>query len=586
MSGGTPGGFLGMLRKVPILGLGIDVAQKAADIYTSQREAGRVFQETEGGQNLGGQVERLHSLAYQASMFGRVPNGVAAQMFGQVTALGYSQRAVGEGQQLQNRQSALNFMYHQYTGTGTSVEQSAEILQTASQNATVSLKSVGDAMTSLSDVAGKAGTSAKGARDNFNDLLNTAISVGAAGGAPQLAGGQATTQASYGRPFAQTSFAGLNAPGMQYLIAGQAGLSPAQVQQAMRTNPAAYNKMLAGSEAQFISQLPGMTPAMISDLQSMVAAAGGTSAIKQNPDLVAGISTQFLNKYQVPANIDLNVWASVLSQLTGISLTPGTVMAYVVENVGGNTVASNAGVGAAGGEPGGGGAGSGAAVAAGKTGGAAAGKFGLAKPLGGTGVLGNITSIAKRALPFGLGALVPGAAHGSQTWQQVLQGGPSGPGAASTYLGAEKKSGKRSPVLEALLQNVPKGAQVAVQTASGTRVMSFEDAMKQFPNEMEAGNVQFYDSGGKNLGSTSTLTQGLVDTTANTAAEQSSKSTSGVSLSQYQKQHPQAGGSGVAATLDLTNEAKQLLKLLPSNSDNAAAAATAPANPLPSSSSR
>ncbi len=78
MTGGTPGGFLGMLKKVPFLGLGIDIANKVADVYTSQREAGRMYQETEGGTNLGAQTERLHALAYQASMFGRVPEGVAA----------------------------------------------------------------------------------------------------------------------------------------------------------------------------------------------------------------------------------------------------------------------------------------------------------------------------------------------------------------------------------------------------------------------------------------------------------------------------------------------------------------------------
>jgi hypothetical protein len=171
-----------------------------------------------------------------------------------------------------------------------------------------------------------------------------------------------------------------------------------------------------------------------------------------------------------------------------------------------------------------------------------------------------------------------------RSWQQVLQG--SAAGGASQYLGAEQKSGKRSPVLEALLQNVPSGTQVAVKTASGTRVMSFADAMKYYPNEMEAGDVQFYDANGQNLGTTSNITHGLVDPTANVSAEQSGKagSKAGVTLSQYQKQKGISAGGG--QTVDLTPDAKKLLKLLPSNSDNAAAAAAPPANPLPASSSR
>jgi hypothetical protein len=580
-SGGGAGGVLGLLKHIPGVGLVADLANKGANIYSEQREAGRVYQEIEGGQNLGAQTERAHAFAYEASMFGRVPEGVAAQMFGDVTGMGFTQRAVGQGQQLQNRQSALDFMYHQYTATGTDVQQSAQILETASRSATISLKSVSDVMTSLSDTAGKAGVNAKEARDNFNSMLGAAIQAGAGPGAPQLAGALATTQASYGNAFKGANFAGQLAPSMQYMLAGQYGITPATAQYLQRSQPGEYARMLAGSEAQFISQLPGMDPGKMADLQQRIEAAGGGAQVRAQPGIAQDIANKFLDAWQTttPA-MDMNVWAQFLSQVTGKKLDASNVMVEVVEMAAGNTQAANAQAGAPGGSKAGGQGGAGAPVTAGAAGragagGAATGQYGLAQS----------TAATHGAGPKGMENITPG-----RTWQQVLQGGDQG-AAGKVYLGAEGKSGKRSPVLEALLQNLPKGAKVSVQTASGVRVMSVEDAMKYYPDEMAAGNVQFFNKEGQNLGSTSTITQGLVDPTAQqgAAAEQASKGAgtkAGTTMGQAHVGTARGADAKQGVTVDLTNEAKQLLKLLPGNSDNAAAAATVPQNPYTTSPSR
>jgi hypothetical protein len=576
-SGGSPGGILGMLKHIPGVGLAIDLAESGAKIYSEQREAGRVYQEQEGGTNLGAQTERAHAFAYEASMFGRVPEGVAGQMFGDVTGMGFTQRAVGQGQQLQNRQSALDFMYHQYTGTGTDIEQSAKILATASQDATVSLKSVGDAMTEMSDTAGKAGVNAKGVRDNFNSLLDVMIKMGAGPGAPQLAGGLAATQASYGRAFAGTSMAGQGGPYMQYMMAGQYGIAPSQVQYLQRTQPKEYARMLTGSGMQFVQQLPGMSPDKIQGLQSMIAQAGGGSQVAASPDLQQQVADQFLNTYQgTDPNLDMNIWAAFLSQVTGIKFTPQTVMLWVVNQVAGNTVAAHTSAGQGGGTARSGGGGAGAPVSAAHTGGAAAGKYGLAQS----------TAAQRGQGARGSENITPG-----RTWQQVLKGTGSG-AAAGVYLGQEGKTGKRSPVLEALLQNLPKGAKVSVQTSSGARVMSVEDAMKYYPDEMAAGNVQFYAENGQNLGNTATVTQGLTDPTAQqgSQAEAAAKGAGARAGEPISKAHVGtargADAKTATTTIDLTTEAKQLLKLLPSNSDNAAAAATVPSPPYVTSPSR
>jgi hypothetical protein len=141
-------------------------------------------------------------------------------------------------------------------------------------------------------------------------------------------------------------------------------------------------------------------------------------------------------------------------------------------------------------------------------------------------------------------------------------------------------------VLEALIQNTGSGAKVSVQTATGQRVMSIGDAMKYYPNELMAGNVEFFDSSGNALGNTGSLTGGLVNAGANTSGEQAQKagSTLGKSLSSYLKNDPNASKTQVS--IDLSAEAKKLLKLLPSTSNAAAATSNVPANTYASQASR
>src|SRR5690606_24024569 len=75
--------------------------------------------------------------------------------------------------------------------------------------------------------------------------------------------------------------------------------------------------------------------------------------------------------------------------------------------------------------------------------------------------------------------------------------------AGEAYAKWMEKTKKRDPVLEAILQNVkdPNSTKVRVSTASGDRIVSFEEAMKYFPNELAAGKVQIVtgDQAGKTM---------------------------------------------------------------------------------------
>jgi hypothetical protein len=565
MSGGTLGGLGSALRSIPGVGTAMDVVNWGSNEYTKQREAGRVYQEVEGGSNLGAQTERLHMLAYQASMYGRMPSGAAAQAFGAVTAMGYNQAAANEGGQMQNRQSALNFVYGNYTKTGMDVNQSLQVLQTASKDANVNLSQLSSTLNSLSKDAGVAGANANTARQQFNSYFSAALGQGMGNGAQTVAGGISAMQGTLGKEFSGVDFSGELSQGRQYLLSGMSGLSPSQLQYTARTNPGAYNSLLAGQNMQFLTSGGLMTPQMQASLNQMISAAGGGNALAANPGARDQIATQFLNQWQLKGNINENLWAQEISALTGVNMNATQAFQWIVSQSAGNNEASNNGALAA--------PNAGASVSASNTGSARTGRYGLAT--------GSQGSLAEEVATLGLGG------HAA-SWQQSLTAANSA--AAAPYLASEKKSGQRSPVLEAILQNTSGSDQVMVQTSSGQRVMSIADAMKYYPNELASGNVQFYSSSGSALGNTSSITQGLINSAASVTSEEKQKagSGSGVTFSAWEKAHPSAAPTPgtQAVTVSLSAEAKQLLKLLPGNNDQAAASSTVPANPNVSQASR
>jgi hypothetical protein len=568
MSGGTAGGISKALHSIPGVGLVMDAVGGISNTYLNQREAGRVYQEVEGGSNLGAQTERLHAAVYQASMYGRMPSGAAAQAFGAVTAMGYNQAAANEGGQMQNRQSALNFVYHNYTGTGMDVNQSLQVLQSASSDANVNLSQLSSTLNTLSSAAGQAGTNAETARNQFNSYFQAALGQGMGNGATGVAGGISAMQGSMGKEFSGVNFSGELSQSRQYLLSGMSGVSPAQLQYTARTSPGAYNKLLAGQNMQFLTQGGLMTPQLQSSLNQMIAQAGGGNALMSNPTLRDQIATQFLNKNQVSGNINENLWAQEISAMTGVSMNPTQAFQWIVsQSAGVNEASHNTGLGMGQSNPG-------ASVRAGSLGKAPTGQYGLAQNK--TGALDKLSSLFEHGNLSG------------ESWQTMLKGTGA---AGQAYMTQEQKSGQRSPVLEALLQNSNSSDQVMVQTSTGQRVMSLADAMKNYPNELAAGNVEFYNSSGQAIGNTSALTHGLTNSAASVTAEEKQKAGAnlGVTASAWEKAHPNttaAAGGGQAVTISLSNEAQQLLKLLPSNNDAAAATSTVPANPVVSQASR
>lgn len=566
--GGYGGGWvnsaIGTLKGTPVVGTIATEVQHTADMYLSEREKNRAYQSVEGTSNAAGFGERFHEEAYRWSLGFGMSGDMARRSFKGATALGYNGVAKG---QVQGRQDALDFIYHNYNARGMSPEESLSLLQTSSHDATVSFKDLSTELRNVSKAAGEAGNNAMVFRQTFQQMLGGAIATGAGPGSAQLAGIFTSTQASYGREFAGSDFSNQLGTGYQYMVGAQYGVNPGQLQRTMRQNPQEYARMVSGSQMSFIQGV--LNPQQIQELQQLIKQYGSTQAA------IDTIEQLFLNSHP---EIDLHVLAASLpANLIGVQLDESNVMKWIIQQLAGNTAAAYAGqtkthapVAASGTTKSGGY----------KGGNAQTGKMGLLVPPKSSSFTGN------RAVEDELSRI-----HGGTAWWS-LGAVQNENKAGKAYVDQMKKSGQRDPVLEALLQNVddPNSVQVKVATSSGDRVMSFADAMKYFPNELAAGKATFVSGKEKGKTTADLLGGGNIDASRDYKSELTNPqgAKAGVSAQEYAKKHPSkdTGPGPQKVTVDLTTEAKRLLYLLPSTNNESQATGLPPYNPNSAQGSR
>lgn len=558
--------MLGAGRRIPYVGTAIAGVTAVQNLYLSEREKNRLYQGMEGGSNLQGFGERFHEEAYRWSMPG-MSGDMARRSFKGVTAMGYT----GRSQTSQGRQEALDFVYHNYNARGMDVEESLGMLQTASRDAKVSFTELSDALKEVSDTAGKAGVNAKFMRQNFQGMLQATIGTGAGPGSAEIAGALTSAQASYGREFQGMDFRGQTSRQYQYMLGAQFGLSPGQVQGIMRNRPGDYTRMIAGSQREWINTV--FSPQQIADLQALLKKYGTSQAA------VGQIEQEFLDSHP---EIDLNVIADTLSgELTGVQLDNSNVMDWVIQQLAGNTAAAHGGQ-TSNRKP----------VDIQKSG--LEGQLHMVKP-------GQNAPTGKYGLVDSETMIKHGGTTSPSNYLKHVNAGKEFLGlfgqeenkAGEAYVKWMDKSKKRDPVLEAILQNVkdPNDTKVKVSTASGERIVSFEEAMRLFPNELASGKVQIVtgDQAGKSV---SELIGGNVDPTRDIKGELTGKAQgkAGQSMTDYEKKHGKIKGTENPAagkvTVDLTEEAKRLIQLLPSTNNQANATGYPPYNPNPQQGSR
>lgn len=504
-------------RNVP----GAGIAKSIFGETRSQRNKNEYYQNVEGGSNFSGFGERMHEEAYALSTSGVLSGDEARTAFKGVTRLGYNGRVDDKFSSQGGRQNALDFIYHGKTSYGATVNESLKNLEIVSKNSTLSLTGLNKALKDISDTAGKAGVNAQMARAQYMALLQTGVQAGYGSGAVSTAKNIQMGKSSLGRSYEDIDLSGQMGQQYTYMASSNAGMTYNQYTSMQSSNPLAASQARAGENLSLLSQI--FTQDEINWIKDKAQSLGGSL----DPNAALSIVPEFLRQFP---NHNISVIQQQLSAF-GIVTTddPQKAVAYAFNLIAGNN-----------------------------------GDLASAQKNQKDTKVTSSANAAKIAKSEGKDSPFINDKNMSPT---VFSGD-----ATKDYLSTIKKSGQRNPVIENLLKQVhdQNSAKVIVHTASGQRVMSLSDAIKQHPEEISSGSVEFVSGDEKGKTVSDVVGSGSVDSTANWNSEATKSSgKTGSSLSSWQKDHPgdstTATGSGTGANgkvvVDLTDAAKQLLKV-------------------------
>jgi hypothetical protein len=553
----TPTGALSALRNSGLSGmLGL-----AADIYkgiSSKTESAARYQGMEGGttriqggEEWGRQQAFVGEEVLRHPLTGLTPQE-AAQAFADVTSVGY------RGNQ---RQQALDFMVNNKVNMGMDENESYRVIDTAVSNSQVKLSDLSKALHQVSDAAGAAGVNALLARQNFLNMFSGLTNAGAGQGATALAAAGASSLAQYGRSMQNIDTSVQFGQDFQFRAAAHAGMSVGAYQNLMRTNPAAAQGIVDSITSKGIDNAIGMQA--VAWIKQQAGKYGGQAGVSKDPELLSQLADDYQNAFK-PNLVRLQ---QVIQNTTGVQVQEGEVTKWVVGHVMGLNASGQIQA-----QPGA--AASGSAVVVGPGGRMSAVGGGAA----------NKDSIAELA-----------AAGSGNTGQATSAAGgkPLNAAQQAYYDDLHRKGvpgGYREPVIEAMLGKVKdvNGTKVIVHTASGPRLVSMAEAVKYFPNEIAAGKVSFVgkdnqvtsfkdmvgvdgdsrnDSGDATRKNANSIGRAIGDNDPLLKAAMAAQSGSGTTAS-----GKNADGS-TAWTLDLSDSAKNLLRLLPPKSTTATDAA-------------
>lgn len=304
------GGLGGAIENKARKAAGVGWVMAGYDEVVSQRNKNMQYQNVEGGTNAAGFAERVREEANVWASKGMFTSQEARANFKGITALGYTEKNVGGGQ---NRNDAMGFMYKGKSAYGQTTEEGLQALQVASQSAQVDFKALAQSLDEVAKTAGKAGVNAAMARTQFVAAMDQAIKMGYGGGSTAAANIVTQTQASYGRAYAQNSdYSGVFSQSRTYMVASKNGMSAAGAVQMQRQDPAGYMAMDAKLTYEQTLQVIG--PEMAANIVDLVNQAGGPSALLGADSIAASIFVEAC------ANSGQDPWAmkNSISALSGV----------------------------------------------------------------------------------------------------------------------------------------------------------------------------------------------------------------------------------------------------------------------------
>lgn len=531
-SGGTRAGLMAGLREVPYVGWGIMAAEAGDKVYNEtldQIDENRDYQRITGSTMAGATHDRAHEWVWSHLQTGVESTREAREQFESATQLGYR----GD-----DRTGALHWMRHETALRGMDVEQERKTLEVATRNGVTSFASLSKAIFDVSKAAHEAGVNAEEARDKFISMFSGTTSMGFGTSAAPVADVLTSTVTSYGRTFNGVDYGGLNNRQMQYRLAAQSGMSPGQFQAQAIKNPMGYAQAVQKNINQVIQN--SIPDSVLRQVAATVDRYGGTKALQGNPDLVNTVAEDV----QSQGLMDVGVLTDLLAQTGVQGITQATAWAYVIQNMIGNGPAAQA-----------------------------------ADKIAQSGIVDTKT-----------GNYVGGPRAGQHarnvlSGQQLADLGTHSTMAAQ-YVASVNKTGQQDTVISGIYKSLGSNAdkaRVVVQTKDGNKVVSMEQAQRDYRKELDSGKVRFAtgtkDSSGKDItGQTVQQLTGLGMQGLDTSDEVSG-SKSGEKEDTYNKHHKKKDKHEVSGTLIVQPPFDQMFKVMMGSSPGSTGTGLPPTNP-------
>lgn len=514
-SGGTRAGLMMGLREVPVLGEVImagEVLNKGYNEFLGQLDQNREYQRITGSSAASATKDRFHEWTWSHLQTPFESSKEAQEQFYAATELGYR----GD-----KRGAATQWMYHETKNRGMDVEQEAQTLAAATRNGVTSFAQLSHAIFDVSKAANQAGVNAEMARDKFIKMFDQTTAMGMGAAASTQADVLTSTVTSYGRTFNNVDYSGLNSRQMQYRLAAQSGMSPGQFQGMAIRNPTGYFNAVQKNINQVIQN--SIPDSVLRQVAATVDKYGGPQALRGNPELVNTVAEDV----QSQGLMDLGMLVDLLQQTGATGITQANAWAYVIQNMTGNGVAAQA-----------------------------------ADKIAQSGIVD-----AKTGNYVG-GPMDGKHARNIMSTKQLMDLGMQS-GDMRQYLSSVGRTGKRDTVIEGIYKSLGDNAdkaRVVVQTKDGNKVVSMEQAQRDYRKELDSGKVRFA-VGTKNSDGTDISGQTVQQVTGLGMqgidfSDEVSASKSGEKESDYNKHHKKKGDHPVSGTIIVAPPFDQMFKVM------------------------
>lgn len=514
------GGLGGAARAVPYLGTAMavgEVADQALTWTAEQQKQNSYYQSIYGGSKLGtGINNRLGEEAFTwSNKLGALSGGLDEQdaraAYRGVSSLGF------QGSQKSN---SLSFIEDAYKNLGVDVQTSLKLVQQSASGANSSLAGVSSALNSVGQMAVATSQNANVLYQAFSNNYQTTLAQGFGGQAASIAAGLTGASAGQGRDLSTIDYSKLNDFSMHQRLAQQAGMPFSKlVGQAEIGNTKPYTQALDKLDSSWTKSILGnMPPAAQGVLASAIAKAGGASAVANSEGARQSIATQLLN-----SGINIDMMQSQYQATSGEnvqSLNPQAFAELMVSRyVNPNAVTNSTQK--------------------------AQDQFNQTP----------VSDFQKKFGGFGGSGIASPDSYVSSNWGlNIFDGGAQQKNSVlAAYGDRVAQSGQHDPVIQSLIDKVgaTKETGIQVQTGNGQKVVSQEDAVRFYADQLAQGSATLV--GGQYDGQT---VQDLVGgKESNYSGPNSTGDTTdhgGVTVDQWKKDNPTAQSDAQAATGTVT----------------------------------